>query len=499
MATNVEALTHKQILHMVAPVNSERVMVASDRIRTAAARIKEAADRVLAKPGQIVWQGKAADTFRTWNEQVAKAGQDTAFYTDMVGMHLGILGSELADAMARMPLMPQKEMDKLDALSKADPTVLAQVDPGTGKTGAVLKTELEAKVEEAHQAALSQMRNIVMVYQSGIANIGGLSVPGYPPPGNPLGYTPSAEDVGAATGVAAATAAGLLAAHPGAGISAPPAGGARAQGGSPQIQSAWAGTSSGAVPQVVTTDQPVGFTPGARPTSPSASGRPADTTLAGGSYQQPSPSAPGSSPGSGIGPNDPQGTRPSWGGSPAVGRPVAGGSERQPGVPSRGGAASLRGEEVSGGTSRFAKPAGEPGGSGVPMRGGVPMGGAPGGTPAVGGSRGGQVGGARPVGMPGGIVGGRPSSSESSAGRAAFSPGGSGLRADRAETAGRAGGSRAEPGSAGRNSRVGPLGGGHGPTDAESGRRRARRPDYLQANEDDWDGRGSGAVPPVIG
>lgn len=500
MATNVDGLSHHQIHHMVQPVKADRVMVAADRIRTAAARIKEAADRVLAKPDQIVWQGKAADTFRTWNEQVAKAGQDTAFYTDMVGMHLGILGSELADAMARMPLMPQQEMDKLDVLSKADPTVLAQVDPGTGKTGAVLKAELEATVEEAHQAALSQMRNIVMVYQSGIANIGGLSVPGFPPPGNSFDLKPSSEDVGAATGVAAATAAGLLAAHPGGGTTAPPHAGTQVQGTTPQTPAAWPGTPSGAVPQVVATDRQVGFTPAARPANTPGAGPVPDTTLAGGSQGQPNLTTTGSSPSGGAGSTDPQGTRPSWGGGPVTGRPVPGGNERRPGVPSRGGAASLRGEEVSGGTSRFAKPAGEPGGPGVPMRGGVPMGGAPGGVPPGGGaSRGGRVGGARPVGMPGGIVGGRPSSSEGNAGRAAFSPGGSGLRADRAETPGPTAGARSEPGSVGRNGRVGPFGGGHGPTEGEPGRRRARRPDYLQADEDDWDGRGPGAVPPVIG
>ncbi|GAA4944659.1 hypothetical protein GCM10023205_00300 [Yinghuangia aomiensis] len=501
MATNVDGLSHHEIQHMVKPVNADRVMVAADRIRTAAARIKEAADGVLAKPGQIVWQGKAADTFRTWNEQVAKAGQDTAFYTDMVGMHLGILGSELADAMARMPAVPQQDMDKLEVLGKADPTVLAQVDPDTGKTGAVLKTELKATVEEAHQAALSQMRNIVMVYQSGIANIGGLSVPGFPPPGNPFGYEPSPEDVGAATGVAAATAAGLLAAHPDAGTGAPPHAGTRIQGAVSPTQAAWPGTPGGAVPQVVTTDHQVGFAPGGRPVNTAGSSPlPDATTLAGGSQAQPNVTAPGSSPPGGVGQGDPQGMRSSWGGSPVVGKPAAGMSERQQSAPSRSGTAGLRGEEVSGGISRFAKP-GEPGGPGAPMRGGVPMGGAPGGMPTGGGGpRGGRVGGARPVGMPGGIVGGRPSSSEGNAGRAVFSPGGSGLRADRAETAGRAGGgTRVEPGSAGRNSRVGPMGGGQGPSDSEPGRRRARRPDYLQADEDDWDGRGPGAVPPVIG
>jgi uncharacterized protein YukE len=491
VATNVDGLSHHQIHHMVQPVKADRVMVAADRIRTAAARIKEAADRVLAKPDQIVWQGKAADTFRTWNEQVAKAGQDTAFYTDMVGMHLGILGSELADAMARMPLMPQQEMDKLDVLSKADPTVLAQVDPGTGKTGAVLKAELEATVEEAHQAALSQMRNIVMVYQSGIANIGGLSVPGFPPPGRVLDVEPSPEDVGAATGVAAATAAGLLAAHPGAGTAAPSHTGTTGQSTKAQTHASWPGTPSGAVPQVVTADRQVGFTPGARPGNTPGAGSLPDTVLAGGSQQQPIAPAP-----SGAGAlADPQGGRPSWGGGPVVGRPAAGGSERPPGTPVRGGSSGLRAEDVSGGTSRFAKPNAEPG---APMRGGMPMGGVPGGMPASG-ARGERVGGARPVGMPGGIVGGRPSSSEGNAGRAAFSPGGSGLRADRAETTGRAGGTRAESGNAARGGRMGPLGGGLGPVDPAASQRRRRRPDYLNADDDDWDGRGPAAVPPVIG
>lgn len=493
MATNVDGLSHPEIHHMVQPVNADRVMVAADRIRTAAARIKEAADRVLAKPGQIVWQGKAADTFRTWNEQVAKAGQDTAFYTDMVGMHLGILGSELADAMARMPVVPQQAMDKLEVLSKADPTVLAQVDPDTGKTGEVLKTELKATVEEAHQAALSQMRNIVMVYQSGIANIGGLSVPGFPPPGRVLDIEPSPEDVGAATGVAAATAAGLLAAHPGAGTAAPSHAGTPGQSTTAQTQAPWPGTPSGAVPQVVTADRQVGFTPSARPGSTPGTGSLPDTMLAGGSQQQPNVSAP--SAGGAL--TDPRGGHPSWGGGPVVGRPVAGGSERPSGTPVRGGSGGLRAEEVSGGTSRFAKPNAEPG---VPMRGGMPMGGVPGGMPAGGGgARGGRVGGARPVGMPGGIVGGRPSSTEGNAGRAAFSPGGSGLRADRAETTGRAGGTRVESGNAARGGRLGPLGGGHGPVDSAESQRRRRRPDYLNADDDDWDGRGPGAVPPVIG
>lgn len=493
MATEIEGLTHRQIWALVHPVNTDRIMSAADRIRTASTQIVKAAEQVLAKTEKPVWQGQAADTFRAWNEKVVQSGRDLATYTDLVGMHLGILSSQVRDCLSRMPPPPEQDIDKLDAL-KHDATLLTKIDPDTGKTGEVLKAELTKSVEDARQAALAQMRDIVMVYKSETANIGGLAIPVFPPPGNTFNVKPSSEDVGAATGVAAATAAGLLAAHPGAGVSAPPHAGTGMQSTIPQTQAAWPGTPSGAVPQVVTTDQPMGFTPGTRPgTSPLP-----DTTLAGGAQLQPHATGPGSTPSGGVGPADSPGTRPSWGGGPVVGRPVAGGSERPLGTPGRGTAGGFRAGEVSGGTSRFAKPA-EPGGPGVPMRGGMPMGGAPGGVPAGGGGpHGGRVGGARPV-MPGGIVGGRPSSSEGNAGRAAFSPGGSGLRADRAETAGRTGGTRGEPGNTGRNGRVGPLGGGHGPTDAGSGRRRARRPDYLQADEDEWDGRGPGAVPPVIG
>jgi hypothetical protein len=499
MGTNVDALSHFDILDKTRPADAGKVTGASDRLYEAADRIQLAVEKLRIKTTHVVWHGPAADAFRTWSEQVTKAGLDLAGYARTTGFLVGVVGSQLADAKARMPQLPEQEMQTVAAL-QGDATQLARVDPATGKTGADRQAELQRTISDAHQAAMSQMRVIVSAYGVGAQQLQGLATPVFPKPVNVMRVEPAdEEDVGGATGMGAATAVGLSSANSGSGaVGARP----RVSGGTAPSQpvGAWPVAPTGGVPSVLMSDQPVGFasgpttgfgggsgyTPGGPGTGLAASGVPSGATPNLNGAQPPSHTA---------GPGEHTANRTGFGVAPGEPLPVTGGVERPAGAPGRAGG-EVRVTPHSGGVAESPKSV-SGGNHGTGARAGIPMGGVPGAVSQGMASGSGPRGGARPIGMPGGVIGGRPSAAGEASGRRAFSPGGSGLRpGSQSESAARAAPSETSRGDHGARGSFTSLPGSADPGSAQVRRRRA---EYLQADDDEWNGRGPGPVPPVIG
>lgn len=458
------SLEYPDLAAMVANADHEKIVAAGDRLAAAANAIQHAA--ISLQLQRADWSGAAADEFGRWRGDVVTSAKELADYTQTASTALHEAGYQLARVKPLVQSLPANATPEQQAAAHGDAAFLI----GT------LASSYSTQLDTMNRAKVPTPARPANVHYT---EFGG----------------DSEDDVGGAAGVGAAAAAGI------AGMSGMAGPGALSVSTAKQP---WPPTAAGGSPSVLTSVQPVGYSPqasnllgGAPPSSSVPLVAAAQLPGASGPTSAGTPAA--SAPFSGAGPFTGGRSAPTGGGPGAFGRTGnVPGRTVPPGIAAPGGAGGLRSGEVLGGASRPGQVFSEQAPHSGAGRPGVPM--APGtGTGPVGsGGRGARSGDARPVGLRGGVVGAphAPVDPVSGAsGRPAFSPGGSGLRSGGAEPGHSAGhGSSRGEGAA----RGGPVGAAPAAGDS-SARRRRQRPDYLDEDDETWVGRGPGAVPPVIG
>lgn len=472
--TPFDGMTHETMLAWLDMANSGAIQGASDRLVSAAAEIRKIAEELKVRPQTVEWKGEGATAFRTWSADLANATLRLGDYSEGASKWLARASDSLASAQVSIPRTDASAQANLDA-AKA-----ARNDPDASAVAQKSLETLLAAQEANRQEAAAQMRKLAQSYALSASQMDGLEKPVFPPP--PGAIVPDRKDVivdGETWGAPESSSGG--------------GSGTQASGyASVASESGVEGTShrSGTSPTSVSihSGAPVGMEIDGVATLPSSvSANTVTPPLVPGKADGALSPGPMAVPPTLVGPRQSAATsgkaavpglrpptlprqsgdtggltgRPRRDAGITGGRPVAQPTGRSTGGLSRG--------TVVGGEGTHAGRA--------PMSQGAGVGGA-------GRSQNGVAGGRRLAGEAGGVVGGRPQQSGRTAGRP-FTPGGTGLvrnAADSAENRGAGvagrGGSTQRPGEARRDER--------------------QRPDYLIEDEETWQQGGRRVVPPVI-
>ncbi|MDI2132472.1 WXG100 family type VII secretion target [Yinghuangia seranimata] len=535
--TDFSQYTHEQLLEMFSSNSASAVTDAATKLASISRRMTQAAEELSKHAANLDWEGASADQFQQWTTGLVNNTHTVASGVMTVSTAVNDIGTQIAQTklppldhadQSYVKDMTSPTMLKARSMDRAtDPVASAQLDQDVNAA----KTRLEA----AHNEAVNAMQKLGSTYQAQTSTIDGVRLPDYGPPPNPYGVRLEDQSQFVASDGGNGTGGSVRKSTGGTGGSVKGGSQGSVVGSAPPSRTDVTPGGPGGHGGTVNRGAPV--TGG--PVTPYQPAPPSDTSLAGsgqlsggGTVTDPRPGwqNPGTNPPGGgtVGPGNnygPGGGLLTPGGGYQPGGGVVGGSSGGGSVRGGGSTGGFGGGRVGGGGSvagselgarpgtggnRFTTGTGQGGGvvGGTPTERGGSTGGTSGGRGGMhgggggggvggGGGGGGRVGGNRlATGSSGGMVGG--SGGVGGSGRS-FSSGGSGLRSGLGGSSAPRTGPGGAPEGGGRSgsSMRGGMGGGSGSSEAQ--RRRRQRADYLEEDEETWEGHGRDIVPPVIG
>ncbi|MFF4651221.1 WXG100 family type VII secretion target [Streptomyces sp. NPDC001380] len=545
--SNFEGYDHAALKAMVHRADAGSVIDVGTRLTNAHTVMDSIGNELMSHMSNLDWAGDAADSFREWGRQVAKATLELSEYSRVAGDFMTNAGSTLCDVKKAIPDVPAKDMETV-ARHRAQPSAATAIT-GTvvgaalaGPLGAaagpsvadramkavnpdwVTASEAAAaqkRIDVAHQQAIAQMEKLGQSYEMSTDVMKSAKTPTFPPtPETLMPPRRYAEDGITDVNVGGAGSTGSSGSRTGGGGTV--RGSSGVTGGASITHSGGGGSVTGDVRTPHTTPvtggtgshvgtgidgvavlptSPSGSTPlpgGGQGTAPGGTAVPPTGGLPGGGLL-PGGGRLGGSPGSG-GVRVPGG-RPVAGGGLRPGGKAVGGvfGEGEPGLgagagsrrPGYGGT-TVGAEEGAGTTGSARTGAGAGRGGAVARRpaGGAAFDGLEEGHGAAGGTGAGGAGGRGYRGGQGSAgrrlateEGGMVGGRRGPGAGGEFTPGGSGLR--------NRGAAGADPD--GHGMPVGSAAGGR-----SSRERRGRRPDYLVEDEETWGSSASESNPTVI-
>jgi uncharacterized protein YukE len=486
--TDFESHGHPDMEKMIDSADPQTARRLGEKLVTASKEINKIGAELKARKEKVDWEGKGADSFRTWVTQMSSATLRLGEMSDGAGKWMQNAADTLDEVKRDMPKYSASAKSTLDEYMSRHPggmMTLGSRQPDTPGTNSTLAGPSQGDAYDAsqrlandHGEAVRQMRKLAQSYSMSSMAIGATDAPTYPPMPRDL---------------------------------MPPKPPLEVRAGSGDVSTTGTGAAPAQVDRAVGTEIAGGVATPEAPANPTAPANPAPTGPTGPANPAPVVGAPPVAPVTNPGMGRVGGTRPgTFSGKAAPGNTMG----RTPGVPGKPGALNPRtigrmpgdhGNGIYGG--RPGTPANAQAPRGL-ARGNVigaqgpqgqnrgPMAGRPGmgmgsGMGPGGTNQPGIVGGRPLASRPGGMVGNPQLRPGAPAGQP-FTPGGAGLA-----RGGPNAGADTVPGQ-GSHAGRGVVGGGNVGRPGEQHDEGGQRPDYLVEDEETWSQKNQRIAPPVI-
>ncbi|MEV7775317.1 hypothetical protein [Kitasatospora sp. NPDC086791] len=211
--TKFDAIEHQKLYDMVKDTNPTLVLSRGNQLGQAGRVLNELSAALKSHLGNIVWEGPAAENFKTWAKNLQQSAELLGKYSSGAGDAMHQAGEVLSSVKSGMPPVPPDALRWVNdrKTQKPDPQViqrlqLVSIKPdGSGPTNAeidtamkranpdtwVSETEAMAGARElymAHQEAIHQMEKLGQAYTAAATTLNGLGdnvvLPGTPAPSN---------------------------------------------------------------------------------------------------------------------------------------------------------------------------------------------------------------------------------------------------------------------------------------------------------------------------
>ncbi|MEU6969156.1 hypothetical protein AB0A71_15700 [Kitasatospora aureofaciens] len=207
--TKFDDFQHQQLIDMVQHTNPTVVLSRGNQLGQAGRVLKELSDALKAHLGNIVWEGQAAENFKTWAGNLQKSAELLGKYSTGAGDAMHLAGETLSTVKSGMPPVPSDALNWVNTrkTQKPDPVVLNRLKlttlnpdgsgPSTAQIDAAMRqsvgdawvTETQAmagtrELYTAHQDAIHQMEKLGQAYIAATTTLNGLGdnvvLPGTP-------------------------------------------------------------------------------------------------------------------------------------------------------------------------------------------------------------------------------------------------------------------------------------------------------------------------------
>ncbi|MFD8753209.1 hypothetical protein ACFV0O_19855 [Kitasatospora sp. NPDC059577] len=207
--TKFDAIEHQKLYDMVKDTNPTLVLSRGNQLGQAGRVLNELSAALKSHLGNIVWEGPAAESFKTWAGNLQQSAELLGKYSSGAGDAMHQAGEVLSSVKSGMPPVPPDALRWVNdrKTQKPDPQVvqrlqLVSIKPdGSGPTSAeidtamkranpdtwVSETEAMAGTRElymAHQEAIHQMEKLGQAYTAATTTLNGLGdnvvLPGTP-------------------------------------------------------------------------------------------------------------------------------------------------------------------------------------------------------------------------------------------------------------------------------------------------------------------------------
>ncbi|MFD9821898.1 hypothetical protein [Streptomyces violascens] len=151
--TDFEGHQLNQMIDLVENANPEHLASAGDALFAAQKAINDAASELDGHIGNVEWEGKSGDAFRTWGKKLVGHAQDLAKFADTAGVQISAAGEGLTFVRHAMP--PRDH--------RAEPVKVADI-PSAKRVAGNAEYEAAVKVEKDRQEAINQMNRLSSFY-----------------------------------------------------------------------------------------------------------------------------------------------------------------------------------------------------------------------------------------------------------------------------------------------------------------------------------------------